>query len=74
MILGFRANINNDSHRIFLIRLVNYGVKFIGIPSQKERDHYSFVFDTDTDFRMAQTVRRSMVALNYNDIPMQGTL
>lgn len=72
MILGFRANIDKDSHRIFLTRLQNYGVNFKGIPttdSSEDRNVYSFIFDTEIDFRQAQKIKRNMVH-RYNDIPV----
>ncbi len=72
MILGFRANINNDSHRIFLTRLQNSGVNFKGIPSSEsineEQNTYSFIFDNEIDFRQAQKIKRSMID-QYADIP-----
>lgn len=72
MILGFRANIDKDSHRVFLTRLQNHGVNFKGIPtsdsSDEERSTYSFIFDTENDFRQAQTIKRSMTP-RYSDIP-----
>lgn len=70
MILGFRANINEDSHRVFLTRLKNQGINFKGIPSYNEKDHYSFLFDSEQDFRLAQKVKRSMLE-RYPNIPMQ---
>ena len=73
MILGFRANINNDSHRIFITRLINFGVNFKGIPSCEsncdDRDSYSFIFDSENDFINAKKVKRSMID-QYKDIPL----
>lgn len=73
MILGFRANINQDSHRIFLTRITNAGAAFRGIPSLESNEVYSFIFDTEEDFRIAQRVKRSM-SERYEDVPMHKSL
>lgn len=69
MILGFRASINNDTHRLFITRLVNLGVKFCGIKSQTDGDFYSFIYDSEDDFRLAQKLKRVMVK-THPDIPV----
>lgn len=73
MILGFRANINEDSHRIFLTRLKDNGVNFKGAPSETDRNYYCFLFDSEQDFRLAQVVKKSMVE-KYPNIPMHKNL
>jgi hypothetical protein len=73
MIKGFRANINQDSHRIFLSRLINHGVVFKGIQSKGSGEEYSFIFDTDDDFKKAQQIKRVMIE-QYEDVPMHKSL
>ena len=73
MILGFRANINQDSHRIFINRLVDYGVLFKGMPSKENSEEYTFLFDSEGDFIKAQKVKRSM-SEKYEDVPLHKSL
>lgn len=73
MILGFRANINQDSHRIFINRLVDFGVSFKGILSTNSNEEYSFIFNDVEDFHKALKIKKSMVE-KYDDIPMNKSL
>ena len=71
MVLGFKANINQDSHRIFLTRLVNFRVNFYGIQNKQDRFEYNFVFKSEYDYTQALRVNKVM-ADQYNDIPQLG--
>lgn len=69
MILGLRGNINNDTHRIFLTRLVNNGTRVSGIKSLINHEEYSFVFASTEDFNFGRKLADSM-RKRYTDVPV----
>ncbi len=72
MILGFRANINEDSHRIFITRLQSNSVKFYGKKSL-DNENYSFIFNSVEDFKQAEKIKNAMLE-RYPNVPMHNSI
>lgn len=72
MILGFRANINNDTHRVFLTRLKNLGAQFKSAQSKENKEEYSFIFLHENEYSKAVKLASKMSEL-WPDIPLTQT-
>lgn len=68
MILGFRANINNDTDRIFLSRIKNSGILLNASKSKDDRYVYSFLITDERDLAKIREIRSKMV-WRYENVP-----
>lgn len=68
MILGFRANINNDTDRILLSRIRNSGIILTATQSYSDKFDYNFLVKDETDLSKIRAIRTKMV-WTYQNVP-----